>query len=101
MPRFLLPLAAVLLTAGCVVLNTPITGFLYNDSKGPTAVGTAESGTKSGSACSKGVLGVVWGDATIEAAKAKGGIGKVSYVDHTATSVLAVYAEYCTVVHGE
>jgi hypothetical protein len=97
---FLLTIAA-LATAGCVVLNTPITGFLFNDSKGPSSVGTGEGGAKSGTACSKGVLGVVWGDSSIEAAKAQGGISKVAYVDHKATSVLAVYGEYCTVVHGD
>jgi hypothetical protein len=101
MLRALLLTVLALSTLGCVSLNTPITGLLYNDSKGPSSVGTGEGGAKSGIACSKGVLGFVWGDASIEAAKAQGGIAKVAHVDHKVTSVLAVYAEYCTIVRGD
>jgi hypothetical protein len=84
-----------------VAVNTPITGFLYNEASGPNAVGSGEMGSKTGTACSKGVLGVVWGDASIEAAKNAGDIKKIAHVDHTVTTVLAVYARYCTVVRGD
>jgi hypothetical protein len=101
MKQWLLLIALSVSMAGCVALNTPITGALFNGSKVPGDVGTGERGAKVGTACSKGVLGVVWGDSTIEAAKAAGNISKVAYVDHTVTSVLLVYAEYCTVAHGD
>ena len=97
-------MTAVLLSlalTGCVSLNTPIVGALFNDSKVPGDVASGDKGSKTGVACNKGVVGVVWGDSSIEAAKAAGNITKVAYVDHTATSVLFVYAQYCTVVHGD
>ncbi len=97
---FLLSLGVIAIS-GCVSLNTPIQGFIFNDSKGPNTVGTGEGGAKTGTACSTGVLGFVTGDASINAAKAEGKISKVAYVDYTANSVLVFYAKYCTIVHGD
>jgi len=94
--------AMPLLLAGCVSIQAPLSGILYSDTRMPTALGDgAAAASKTGQACAKGVLGVVWGDASIEAAKAAGGITRVAYVDHTQENVLLVYAKYCTVVRGE
>lgn len=101
MPRMILLTFLATLTMGCIVVNTPITGTLYNRSMGATTVGTGDAGSKTGTACSKGVFGVVLGDSSIEAAKAAGNITKVAYVDHKVLSVLFVYAQYCTIVHGD
>jgi len=98
--RILVLSLLTLATAGCVVINTPIHGILYDGSKGPTSAGGADEGAKTGEACAQGVLGIVWGDASIEAAKKAGGITKLGYVDYNVSSVLAVWAKYCTVVHG-
>jgi hypothetical protein len=43
---------------------------------------------------------VAQGDASIIAAKANGGITKVSSVDHTAKSILGIWGEWCTIVKG-
>ncbi|HVJ89374.1 MAG TPA: TRL-like family protein [Labilithrix sp.] len=53
-------------------------------------------------ACASSILGVVaTGDASLEAAKAAGGITQVAHVDHDNFSVLGVYAKTCTIVVGQ
>ena len=41
------------------------------------------------------------GDASIEKAKANGGIQEVTSVDYHATSMLGIVAEFCTIVRGK
>ncbi len=41
------------------------------------------------------------GDASIHAAAREGGISKIAYVDSHSTSILGIYAKYCTIVWGE
>jgi hypothetical protein len=61
--------------------------------------GTAEL---TGKACSHSVLYLVgFGDSSIAAAKAQGGIGKIAGVDHQVMGILsAVYHRHCTIVYG-
>jgi hypothetical protein len=103
MTRIAILIALAALAAGCTsVGQTPITGLLYNEAKGPSMLGDdAVKPTKTGTACAKGVLGVVWGDSSLAAAKQQGAITRVNDVDHEVTQVLFVYAKYCTVVRGE
>lgn len=57
---------------------------------------------KVGKACMHSVMGgVAWGDGSIAAAKANGGITKTSTVDYKVKNILGVYGCYCTVVRGE
>lgn len=89
------------LVTGCTIVQAPISGMFYSNVKSGTNVGDGQlSATKTGKSCAEGVLGVAWGDASIEAAMAAGGITKISYVDHTSKNVLFVYGEYCTIVKG-
>lgn len=91
--------AAVLLT-GCAYAASPLTGGLYNNVQGPiTASGAA--GSKMGKACANSILGIVaTGDASIDAARRAGNITNVSSVDHESTSILGLYATFCTIVRG-
>ena len=99
---------AVLLT-GCVGpmgtlgLNTPgaAGGMVYTDVSGPLLVTSNTSASKVGEAKSKGVVCVAWGDSSIKAACANGGITKIQHVDYHVTSVLGVYAETTVTVYGE
>ena len=46
-------------------------------------------------------LGIIaTGDASIDAAKKAGGITNVASVDHDSTSILGLFATFCTVVKG-
>ncbi len=57
--------------------------------------------TKTGEACATSILGIVAsGDASIDAAKQAGGINEVLSVDYKSTSVLGLYASFCTIVKG-
>ena len=95
-------LAALL--SGCVGPWGPvgsIGGTIYSDTMGPVAATSNPAGSKSGEACSTGVLGVAWGDSSIKAAAAAGGITKIAHVDSHTTTVLGVYAKTITIVYGD
>lgn len=98
-------LAVVAFTAsllgGCAVAAAPTTGWLYTKVQGPVTTGTATNTSKTGQSCATNILGIVaTGDASIDAAKKAGGITNVSSVDHDSSSVLGVFATFCTVVKG-
>lgn len=100
----LLALGALgLFFTGCVIDGRyPIGGVLYHDIKGPNDVVQAKaSGNKKGSACATNILGyVAFGDASIAAAKKKGGIADVSHVDYQSFHILGIYGTTCTLVKG-
>lgn len=100
--KFLVVLSALAMFAmGCAAAHSPVTGFLYTDVKGPINA-QAGSGTKTGEACVTSILGwVATGDASINAAKKAGGISDVTAVDHSSTSILGLYAKFCTQVTGK
>lgn len=100
--KFLVVLSALAMFAmGCAMAQSPVTGFLYTDVKGPIDA-QAGSGTKTGEACAESILGfVATGDASISAAKKAGGITDVTSVDHTSKSILGLYAKFCTQVTGK
>jgi TRL-like protein family len=94
--------AAALSLAACQpIVSSPMLGTTFNETKYGN-IATEESGaTKEGKACGTSILGAVaTGDASVMAAKANGGITKVSSVDHYAKSILGIYGEYCTIVKG-
>lgn len=98
-------IAALILAAttlgGCAVVASPTTGLLYTKVQGPVVVGNSTNTTKTGQACASNILGLIsTGDASIDAAKKAGGIKEVASVDHDSTSILSLYATYCTVVKG-
>ncbi|AKU99063.1 hypothetical protein AKJ09_05727 [Labilithrix luteola] len=90
------------LSSGCAMAASPVTGFVYNGSQAHQSATGNPLGAKRGESCSSSILGIVaTGDASAQAAAAAGGITKVSLVDTEVSSILGVYAKYCTVVHGE
>lgn len=91
----------VTLFSGCVATTGNMTGLFYTESTSPGLVTAETHATKKGTSCTTGVLGFVWGDASIEAAKTDGRISKVASVDVENTNVLYVYGKSCTVVRGE
>jgi hypothetical protein len=94
---------AVLLT-GCVgpmgiVGGTG--GMVYTDVSGPVLATSNSGASKVGEAKSQGVICVAWGDSSIKAACANGGITKIQHADYHVTSVLGLYVETTVTVYGE
>ena len=100
-----LALVAVLVTSGCVAGVAPesvISAPLIMRMRGPLHVGDTDVGSsKVGRAKAEGILVVSFGDASISAAAAQGGITKIHHVDNEVTNYFGVYAAYETVVYGE
>ncbi len=96
--RFILILMVVLMLAGCASY-VPM-GIVYTDGKmGIQAVSGAAG--KTGKACMTSILGLVaTGDASIEAAKAAGGITEVTNINYEVNNILGIYGQYCLVVQG-
>jgi len=90
--------------AGCFPMApTPVQGSLYTGVKWDGQVADKQNtGTKQGKSCATAVLGVAaWGDASIEGAKAKGGVAEVSTIDHETMIVSKTsFQKYCTTVTG-
>lgn len=106
----LLALGIAISVSGCMSAGwQPPGGFVYNNSSGinPATVVEASDGTrassKTGTACAMGVLGMFgWGDMSLKAAKADGGITRVDALDYAATDILlGLYSKHCTTVSGQ
>ena len=93
-------LATSALLSGCATTG-PGGGALYHDiSYGLSATPNVEA-TKKGIACSKSYLSMIGiGDASIETAKKKYGITKVSSIDASSYNILGFYNKYCIVIKG-
>jgi len=96
--------AVVVLMSGCAGI-TPVLGgsggWIYTQTEGPVAVGSAATAEKVGTATSTEIVCFATGDASIKAAMENGGIAKIHHVDYKVMSVMGVYAKYTTVVYGE
>jgi len=87
--------------AACQIVYSPMAGTTFNETKYGNIATDEASATKEGKACGTSILGwVAQGDASIVAAKANGGITKVSSVDHYAKNILGIFGEWCTIVKG-
>jgi len=96
--------ALVILVAGCVGPNAPLGGtygMVYTDVSGAVGATSNSGATKTGTAESQGVICVAWGDSSIKAAAANGGITKIQHVDYHVTSVLGLYTKTIVTVYGE
>jgi len=86
---------------GCGIVASPLAGGIYTGVKWGDVATEAAGASKEGKACGTSILGwVATGDASIQAAKTAGGISTVSSVDHSSTSILGLWGEFCTIVRG-
>jgi hypothetical protein len=100
--KFVMVAFCVTWLTGCATAAAPTAGAFFTDVKGPVHSGEGTSTAKTGQACAQNLLGLLaQGDASIDAAKKDGGIDRVTNVDHKTTTILGLYAQFCTVVHGE
>ena len=93
--------AALSLAACGPIVYSPMAGTTFNETKYGNIATDEAVATKEGKACATTILGwIAQGDASIVAAKANGGITKVTSIDHYAKSILSLYGEWCTIVKG-
>jgi hypothetical protein len=96
--RLVALLMGLLMLAGCATYLP--TGLVYTDGK-MAVQGGSGTADKTGRACMTSVLGLVaTGDASIETAKALGGIKDVVSINYEVNNILGVYGTYCIVVQG-
>jgi hypothetical protein len=96
--RWLALFVFLVILAGCASY-VPV-GTLYTGGKMGVQANSGDT-PKTGKACMTSVLGLfAGGDASVEAAKAEGGINEVVIIDYEVTNVLGIYGQYCTVVKG-
>jgi hypothetical protein len=96
--------ALMVLATGCVGPTGPLGGAgagIYTDVSGPLMATGNTGSSKVGTAVSKGIICVAFGDSSIKTACANGGITKIHHVDYHVTSVLGVYTEMTVTVYGE
>src|SRR2546428_6538724 len=99
--KLALSLAGVLALSGCAYAASPLFGGLYTKVNGPVNATSNQAGNKTGRVCANSILGIIaTGDASIESAKRAGGITSVTSVDFESTSILGLYATFCTIVRG-
>ena len=80
---------------------SPVSGWVYTEAKWDGHALNGPAATKTGKACATSILAMVaQGDASLETAKANGGITQVALVDHTSKNILGIWGEYCTIVKG-
>lgn len=96
--------ALALLLSGCGYWpRAGNNGLLYTNVTMPVAVLDQEAPVvRTGEACSTGILGLyASGNSSVNAAKSKAGITKISTVEEHYTHVLlGAYSKYCTIVSG-
>jgi hypothetical protein len=86
---------------GCMGVASPVVGWAYTEAQWDGQALPGPAATKTGKACATSILAMVaTGDASLETAKANGGITQISHVDHSSKNILGIWGEYCTIVKG-
>ena len=96
--------ATALFLSGCAYWpSAPHNGAFYTNVTSPVAVLDQEApAVRTGEACSTSILGLfAAGNSSINTAKTKVGITKISTVEERYTQLLlGMYSKYCTIVSG-
>jgi len=98
MMKYIALLGVVVMLAGCASYMPH--GMIYTEGKMGVQAGSGAA-DKTGRACMTSILGLVaTGDASLEAAKAAGGIKDIVSMNYEVKNILGVWGEYCLVVKG-
>ncbi len=90
---------ASLFLGGCMTTTYPVAGMWTQDLR-VSVDGKMPAGSKEGRACATSYVGVfAFGDASVEAAAANGGITRVQSVEALINARI-IMGTYCTVVRG-
>ena len=100
---------AVFALSACTMASAPIQGMLFSDIKGPVEIepGPTRGRLVEGKASAMGIIGIVTGDCSYDAAlkdalSRSPGAKRLTniVVDHHTKGVLGIWAEYTTIVRG-
>lgn len=102
-------LFAAPLLGGCTFIPGMYpSGIIYNGTTTPHGLdrlemaGPEKTGDRTGEACVSGILSLVaWGDASVDAAKKDGVVTDVESVEFKSFTILGIYSQGCTQVHGK
>ncbi len=98
MMKYIALLGVIVMLAGCASYMPH--GMIYTEGKMGVQAGSGAA-DKTGRACMTSILGLVaTGDASLEAAKAAGGIKDIVSMNYEVKNILGVWGEYCLVVKG-
>ena len=91
-----------LLLSSCAVITHPVPGLLYSDVYSGLAVTPVKyQNVKVGRSCVRSILGLfAFGDASIESARKNGRMSRIAHIDQYGSSIMGVYAKYCTLAYG-
>ena len=96
--------AGVLLLATACGTYQPPYGYIYHNTRMNKDVSEATNiGSRSGASCVQSYMGMIsFGDASIKAAAAAGGIQTVKAVDYSELAIMTFfYNRFCTIAHGD
>jgi hypothetical protein len=92
--------SASLFLAGCTTTTYPVAGMWTQDVRVSVDGNKKPANAKEGRACATSYVGVfAFGDASVEAAAANGGISRVQAVEALVNARI-VMGTYCTIVYG-
>lgn len=98
---FVISLPLVLIFASACTTGFGPQGGLFTSTK-VGVYGTDTGGAKSGKACAMSILGLIAiGDGSVQTAADEGGVKTVKSIDLESFSILGVFAQLCTVTHGD
>ena len=103
MKKILVPLVIAVLGAGCLSAPFQPPSGMVAVVKAPLSTeGNLKAGLKHGVSVSKSVLGLyAWGDCSISAAAAAGGLTRVDYLDYKYLNIIGIYQEAEIHAYGE
>lgn len=89
--------------SGCVSAPfQPPLGLISSTEAPLSTDGNWKVGKKSGSACAKSIMGLyAWGDCSITAAAANGGLKRVDFADYRYDNVIGIWQKVTVTVYGE
>lgn len=95
--------AAAVVATGCLSAPFKPPMGLYSEVSAPLSTeGPIQTGTKTGEATAKTILGLVaTGDCSINTAAKNGGLRKINHVDYRYKNILGIVQETTVVVYGE
>lgn len=93
-----LAISMLFLHVGCTGLPVPVGGLYTNAKIAHSANGGP--GGKTGTAKVGFVIGIVTGDASVQAAARAGGISEIKTVDYEVFNILGIFGSVTTIVTG-
>ena len=104
MKKIFLSISLLLVISSCAITSNEVTVGFISDIKDRAPLNVVDNSinaSKKGEACVFSYVGLITkGDSSIETAKEKGQIKKISHIDRSFKGIGFIYQKGCTIVHG-